>query len=67
MIGEFKVPFKSIKAKYDPEPGSLRFASGSLDTDIVLESDFYFKADVDPYVAGLLKQIDELKSRLGET
>ena len=61
-----EIPLKSIKAKYEPEPGSILYARGSMDTDVVLETDFYFKADVDQYVGGLLKHIAELEARLGE-
>ena len=44
-------PLKVIRARYEPEPSSMMFSKGSDDTDIILEADFYFKADVDALFA----------------
>lgn len=43
---------------YEPEPSSITFSTGSDDTGIILEAEFYFKADVDALFA---KMSDEIK------
>lgn len=49
-------PLKAIRTRYEPEPGSIMFSSGSDDTDIILEAEFYFKADVDALFAKMSEE-----------
>lgn len=51
-------PLKSIRARYEPEPGSIMFSKGSDDADIILEAEFYFKADVDALFAKMSEEIN---------
>ena len=51
-------PLKVIRARYEPEPSSITFSKGGDDTNIILEAEFYFKADVDALFA---KMSDEIK------
>lgn len=51
---------KVIRARYEPEPSSMMFSKGSDDTDIILEADFYFKADVDALFAKMSEEINGL-------
>ncbi len=54
------LPLKAIRARYEPEPSSIMFSKGSDDTDIVLEAEFYFKADVDALFAKMSEEINGL-------
>lgn len=54
-------PLKAIWARYEPEPSSIMFSKGSDYTDIVLEAEFYFKADVDTLFAKMSEEINGLK------
>jgi hypothetical protein len=54
------LPLKVIRARYGPEPSSLVFSKGSDDTDIILEAEFYFKADVDELFAKMFEEIKGL-------
>lgn len=53
-------PLKVIRARYGPEPNSMTFSKGSDDTDIILEAEFYFKADVDALFAKMSEEIKGL-------
>lgn len=53
-------PLKVIRARYEPEPSSIMFPKGSDDTDIILEAEFYFKADVDALFAKMSEEINGL-------
>lgn len=57
-------PLKHIRAQYTPDLNDVQFAKGSDNTEIVLESECYFKADVDQYVAKLNGRIHELEHTL---
>lgn len=54
------LPLKVIRARYEPEPSSITFSKGSDDTDIILEAEFYFKADVDELFAKMSEEINGL-------
>lgn len=51
---------KVIRARYEPEPSSIMFSKGGDDTNIILEAEFYFKADVDALFAKMLEEIKGL-------
>ena len=51
---------KGIRARYEPEPSSITFSKGGDDTDIILEAEFYFKADVDALFAKMSEEIKGL-------
>ena len=51
---------KVIRARYEPEPSSITFSKGGDDTDIILEAEFYFKADVDALFAKMSEEINGL-------
>jgi hypothetical protein len=51
---------KVIRARYEPEPSSITFSKGGDDTDIILEAEFYFKADVDALFAKMSEEIKGL-------
>ena len=53
-------PLKVIRARYEPEPSSITFSKGSDDTDIILEAEFYFKADVDALFTKMSEEINGL-------
>jgi hypothetical protein len=58
---------KVIRARYEPEPSSITFSKGGDDTDIILEAEFYFKADVDALFAKMseeIKGVNEYIARL---
>ena len=51
---------KVIRARYEPEPSSITFSKGGDDTNIILEAEFYFKADVDALFAKMREEIKGL-------
>ena len=51
---------KVIRARYEPEPSSITFSKGGDDTNIILEAEFYFKADVDALFAKMSEEIKGL-------
>ena len=51
---------KVIRARYEPEPSSITFSKGVDDTNIILEAEFYFKADVDALFAKMSEEIKGL-------
>ena len=53
-------PLKAIRARYEPEPSSITFSKGSDDTDIILEAEFYFKADADALFTKMSEEINGL-------
>ena len=54
------LPLKVIRTRYEPEPSSITFSKGSDYTDIILEAEFYFKADVDELFAKMSEEINGL-------
>lgn len=54
------LPLKAIRARYEPDPSSRVFSKGSDDTDIILEAEFYFKADVDALFTKMSEEIKGL-------